>query len=159
MAVVPISHEVLIKQFQIYARCQGENASHVAEIVNGLYDADTVTANDVQFWFRRFRLGTIYYELFPYGQTLNSQLYCQQLDRLKLAIDQKWPELANRRGVVFHQDNARPNTSVVTRQKLWELVLKPSPCQHNGNEVDDWTGLDEWNSWFKSETRTGAKIL
>ncbi|GFU97390.1 mariner transposase [Trichonephila clavipes] len=41
------------------------------------------------------------------GQTLNSDLYCQQLDRLKLAFDQKRSELANRRGVVFHQDNAR----------------------------------------------------
>ncbi|GFY10568.1 histone-lysine N-methyltransferase SETMAR [Trichonephila clavipes] len=57
-------------------------------------------------------------ELLPYGQTLNSDLYCQQLDRLKLAIEQKF---ANRRGVVFHQDNVRPKTSVVTRQKLWEL--------------------------------------
>ncbi|GFV27191.1 histone-lysine N-methyltransferase SETMAR [Trichonephila clavipes] len=45
-------------------------------------------------------------------------LYCQQLVRLKLAIDQKWPELVSRRGVVFHQDNAR---HVVTRQNLWEL--------------------------------------
>ncbi|GFW75494.1 mariner transposase [Trichonephila clavipes] len=35
--------------------------------------------------------GIIYYELLPNGQTLNSDLYCQQLDRLKLAIDQKWP--------------------------------------------------------------------
>ncbi|GFW69683.1 mariner Mos1 transposase [Trichonephila clavipes] len=55
-------------------------------------------------------------------QTLNSNLYCQQLDRLKLTINQKWPELATRRGVVFHQDNARSHTSVVTRQKLWALV-------------------------------------
>ncbi|GFW92744.1 histone-lysine N-methyltransferase SETMAR [Trichonephila clavipes] len=47
----------------------------------------------------------IYYELLPCGQTLNSDL-CQQLDHLKLAIDQERPELANRRGVVFHQDNA-----------------------------------------------------
>ncbi|GFW66862.1 putative DD34D transposase [Trichonephila clavipes] len=30
----------------------------------------------------------------------------QQLDSLKVATDQKGPELANRRGVVFHQDNA-----------------------------------------------------
>ncbi|GFU75562.1 histone-lysine N-methyltransferase SETMAR [Trichonephila clavipes] len=52
------------------------------------------------------------------GQTLNSDLYCQQLDRLKLAIDQKRTELANRRRVVFHQDNARPHTS---GQKIWEL--------------------------------------
>ncbi|GFS98640.1 histone-lysine N-methyltransferase SETMAR [Trichonephila clavipes] len=30
-------------------------ASQIAEIVNGVYGADTVTANYVQFWFRRFR--------------------------------------------------------------------------------------------------------
>ncbi|GFW02521.1 histone-lysine N-methyltransferase SETMAR [Trichonephila clavipes] len=30
--------------------------------------------------------------------------------------------MTNRRGVVFHQDNARPRTSVVNRQKPWELV-------------------------------------
>ncbi|GFV96042.1 mariner Mos1 transposase, partial [Trichonephila clavipes] len=56
-------------------------------------------------------------------------LYCQQLNRLKLAINQKRPELANRRGVVFHQDNARPQTSVVIRQKLrelsWEVLMHP----------------------------------
>ncbi|GFV47221.1 histone-lysine N-methyltransferase SETMAR [Trichonephila clavipes] len=65
--------------------------------------------------------GIIYYGLLPYGQTLNSDLYCQQLNHLKLAIDQKRPELANRRCVVFHQNNTRPHTSVVTRQKLWNL--------------------------------------
>lgn len=73
--------------------------------------------------------GIIHHELLPYGQTLNSDLYCQQLDRLKLAIDQKRPELVNRKGVVFHQDNARPHTSIVTRQKLrelgWEVLMHP----------------------------------
>ncbi|GFU42181.1 transposase [Trichonephila clavipes] len=34
---------------------------------------------------------------------------------------EKRPELANRRGAVFHQDSVRPHTSVMTRQKLWEL--------------------------------------
>lgn len=52
--------------------------------------------------------GIIYYELLPYGQTINSTLYCNQLDRLKLAIEQKRPALINRRGIMFHQDNARP---------------------------------------------------
>ncbi|GFX44154.1 hypothetical protein TNCV_4119501 [Trichonephila clavipes] len=33
----------------------GENASQVAEIVNSVYDVDTVTASYVQFGFRRFR--------------------------------------------------------------------------------------------------------
>ncbi|GFS89676.1 hypothetical protein TNCV_3787181 [Trichonephila clavipes] len=36
-------------------------------------------------------------ELLPYGQKLNSDIYCQQLKCLKLVIDQKWPELTNRR--------------------------------------------------------------
>ncbi|GFY04481.1 histone-lysine N-methyltransferase SETMAR [Trichonephila clavipes] len=45
------------------------------------------------------------------------------MDRLKLAIDQKWPELVNR-SVVLHQDNARPHTYLVTRQNLWELGWK-----------------------------------
>ncbi|GFW53186.1 histone-lysine N-methyltransferase SETMAR [Trichonephila clavipes] len=65
---------------------------------------------------------------------LRKSIYCQQLDRLKLAIDQKWLEFADRIVGIFHQDNARPNTSVVTRQKLWELgwgVLMHPPYSPN----------------------------
>ncbi|GFX86051.1 histone-lysine N-methyltransferase SETMAR [Trichonephila clavipes] len=36
---------------------KGEYANQAAEIVNGVYGADTVTASYVQFWFRRFRSG------------------------------------------------------------------------------------------------------
>ncbi|GFY28523.1 probable RNA-directed DNA polymerase from transposon X-element [Trichonephila clavipes] len=79
--------------------------------------------------------GIIYYDLLPCGQTLNSDTCCQQLNLLKLAIDQKRPELTNRRGVVFHQNNARPHTSVVTLQKLWELgweIFNPTVrCRHS----------------------------
>ncbi|GFY05974.1 histone-lysine N-methyltransferase SETMAR [Trichonephila clavipes] len=111
------------------------------------YPSDFSFTNYVQFWFRRFRSGIFDFkdaprtgrpvienvdkiteiievdrhELLPHGQTLNSDLCCQQLDRLKLAIDQKWPELANRIGAAFHQDNARTHPSVVTRHNLWEL--------------------------------------
>ncbi|GFX48643.1 mariner Mos1 transposase [Trichonephila clavipes] len=57
-------------------------------------------------------------------------LYCQQLNRLKLAINQKRPGCANRTGVVFHQDNAKLYTSAVTRQKLgelrWKVLMHPS---------------------------------
>ncbi|GFS86113.1 histone-lysine N-methyltransferase SETMAR [Trichonephila clavipes] len=36
---------------------KSKNAGQVAEIVHGVYGADTVTANYVQFWFRRFHSG------------------------------------------------------------------------------------------------------
>ncbi|GFX81107.1 histone-lysine N-methyltransferase SETMAR [Trichonephila clavipes] len=135
---------------------KGENASQVAETALDIYGADTIIDNYVQFLFRRFRsfifdvkdasrtgryvvenvdeiteiIQVDWHELLLHGQTLNSDLYCQQLDRLKLAIDQKLPEFVNRRGVGLHQDNARPHTSVVTRQSLWDLsweVLKCTP--------------------------------
>ncbi|GFT40108.1 histone-lysine N-methyltransferase SETMAR [Trichonephila clavipes] len=35
----------------------GENAIKAAEIVNGVYGADTVTDSYMQFWFRRFHSG------------------------------------------------------------------------------------------------------
>ncbi|GFW53729.1 histone-lysine N-methyltransferase SETMAR [Trichonephila clavipes] len=57
MAVVSISCEVSMIKFQTYTPFQGENARQVAAIVNGVYGADTVTANYVRFWFRRFRSG------------------------------------------------------------------------------------------------------
>jgi len=47
--------------------------------------------------------GIVYYEFLPHNQTINSDKYCSQLDRLKAAIDEKRPELANQKSR-FHQD-------------------------------------------------------
>jgi len=51
--------------------------------------------------------GIVHYELLSSNQTINSELYCEQLQRLQQAIERKRPKLINRRGVVFHHDNAR----------------------------------------------------
>ena len=45
--------------------------------------------------------GVLYHELLPHNRTINFDVYRNQLDRLKVAIDEKRPELANRSGVVF----------------------------------------------------------
>ncbi|KAJ0183740.1 hypothetical protein K1T71_000163 [Dendrolimus kikuchii] len=73
--------------------------------------------------------GIIHYELLPTGRTIDSGRYCEQLMRLKQKVERKRPELINRRGVVFHHDNARPHTSLATQQKLrefgWEVLMHP----------------------------------
>ena len=62
----------------------------------------------------------------------NDQFCCliEQLTKLNNAVEEKRPELTNRKGVVFHHDNARPHTSLVTREKLlelgWDVLLHPS---------------------------------
>nr|KAF6281895.1 hypothetical protein mPipKuh1_010196 [Pipistrellus kuhlii] len=65
--------------------------------------------------------GIVYFELLPPNRTINSDVYIEQLTKLNNAVEEKRPELTNRKGVVFHHDNARPHTSLVTRQKLMEL--------------------------------------
>ena len=65
--------------------------------------------------------GIVYFELLPGNKTINSNVYCHQLMKSDKEIKEKQPELATRKGVIFHQDNARPHTSLVTRKKLLEL--------------------------------------
>ncbi|GFY23669.1 histone-lysine N-methyltransferase SETMAR [Trichonephila clavipes] len=49
-----------IRDFLQFFFDKGEKVSQVAEIANGVYDADAVTTNYMQFWFRRFRSGIFY---------------------------------------------------------------------------------------------------
>ena len=71
--------------------------------------------------------GVLYYELLLENQTINSNKYCSQLDQLKVELDEKHPELVNRKCIIFHQDKARPHVSLMTRQKLlqlgWEVLI------------------------------------
>ena len=57
----------------------------------------------------------VFFELLP--RTINSDVYCRQLSKWNAAITEKRPELVNRKGVIFHHDNARPYTSLAVRQK------------------------------------------
>ncbi|GFU49196.1 histone-lysine N-methyltransferase SETMAR [Trichonephila clavipes] len=65
--------------------------------------------------------GIVYFDILPPNRTINSDVYIEQLTKLNNAVEEKRPELTNRKGVVFHHGNARPHTSLVTRQKLLEL--------------------------------------
>ena len=65
--------------------------------------------------------GIVHFELLPPNRTINSVVYIEQLTKLNNAVEEKRPELTNRKGVVFHHDDARPHAFLVTRQKLLEL--------------------------------------
>ncbi|GFT99888.1 histone-lysine N-methyltransferase SETMAR [Trichonephila clavipes] len=71
---------------------------------------------------------------FPKPIFTKKSVYCHKLDRLNDALQQKRSELTNRKGVVFHHDNARPHTSLVTRQKL--LQLEWDTMQHSPYSPD-----------------------
>jgi len=66
--------------------------------------------------------GIVHYELLPPGQTIHSNLY-YQLKRLCQTIKRKRLELINRKGVIFHHNNARLHTSLAL-QKLREKLEK-----------------------------------
>ena len=70
--------------------------------------------------------GIIYYEILRPNTTIDSKLYCEQLQNLKVALQTNRPE---RRKVRLLHDNAKPHTSKITRQKLeefgWEVLPHP----------------------------------
>ena len=66
--------------------------------------------------------GIVYLELLPPNRTINSVVYIKQLTKLNNAVEEKQPELTNRKSVVFHHDNARPHTSWSLGKNYWSLV-------------------------------------
>ena len=94
----------------------------------------------------------VFFELLPRNQTINSDVYCRQLNKLNAAVRVKRPELVNRKGVIFHNDNATRHTSLATRQKLlmlaWEVMLHPPYCP-------DLTLLDYYSFWCLQNSLNG----
>ena len=81
---------------------------------------------DVVWWDWK---GIVHYELLSSNQTINSEVYCEQLQRLQQAIERKRLELINRRDVVFHQQRRSTTHIFDNRQKLreldWEVLMHP----------------------------------
>ena len=73
--------------------------------------------------------GVVHFEFLPSGQTINKDVYSAQLRRVAAALAKKQPSLVNRKGVLFHQDNARPHTAKATVEVInslgWELLPHP----------------------------------
>ncbi|GFU19224.1 histone-lysine N-methyltransferase SETMAR [Trichonephila clavipes] len=65
---------------------KGENSSQVTEIVKGVYGADTVTANYMQLWVRRFRS-----DIFDVKDVLRSvRTVVEDADKITEIIEVDW---------------------------------------------------------------------
>jgi [histone H3]-lysine36 N-dimethyltransferase SETMAR len=65
--------------------------------------------------------GILHFELVPNSKAINAELYCQQLDRVYDALKLKYPVLLRRKQALFHQDNAKPHTARITKEKFEQL--------------------------------------
>lgn len=79
------------------------------------------------FWCKD---GPVYWKLLEKGITINSELYCTQLDEVAAAVEQMNAARTRQGRVLLQQDNARPHTSNMTRRHIeeelgWDLLPHP----------------------------------
>ena len=71
----------------------------------------------------------VFFKLIPRNQTINSDVYSRQLNKLNATVKEKQPKSVNSKGVIFHNDNVTLHTSLAIHQKLlrlgWEMMLHP----------------------------------
>ena len=88
--------------------------------------------------------GITFFKLLPNNQTINFDVYCRQLDKLNAAIKPKRTKFVSRKDVIYHHENARPHTSLVTLQKLLQLGWDVLP---NPPYSPDLASLDYYLFW------------
>ncbi|XP_046826458.1 histone-lysine N-methyltransferase SETMAR-like [Vespa crabro] len=74
--------------------------------------------------------GIVHFEVLKPGQTVNADLYREQLDRVNQSLIEEYSVIVNRKGVILQHDNARPHCTRRTLEKINELgweVLPHSP--------------------------------
>ena len=136
-----ITYENIIRK---RAYCEPEKPSPSTSTPN-------LTLNKRMLCIRWDIRGLIHYELLKPSEKLNSEKYCQQLDDLKTAVQEKRPEMFNRKDIILHHDNARPIKFIdsykylyfVSFQKRTELSGKPNifvfTLRHTAIKFRQWT--------------------
>ncbi len=79
------------------------------------------------FWDVR---GIVHFEFLPKNTTITAASYCDTLDRVQMALEEKRPWLLEGGGkVILQHDNARPHTAKLTKEKIdmlgWEVLPHP----------------------------------
>ncbi|GFY17834.1 histone-lysine N-methyltransferase SETMAR [Trichonephila clavipes] len=61
--------------------------------------------------------GIVQFEVLKHSETVNGDLYCEQLDQLNQSLIEKYPAIINRKGVILQHDNARLHCARKTLEK------------------------------------------
>ena len=75
-----------------------------------IYSEKSLTERQYWNWFARFRSRDFLLKDAPRSGRPTEVFYCRQLMKLDKEFKEKRPDLATRKGVIFHQDNARSHT-------------------------------------------------
>ncbi|GFV52974.1 histone-lysine N-methyltransferase SETMAR [Trichonephila clavipes] len=83
--------------------------------------------------------GIVHFEVLKSGETVNADLYCEQLDGLNQSLIEKYPAIINRKGVILQHDNARPRCARKTLEKIMDwggryFTEKPIDLYRSGIE-------------------------
>ena len=119
--------ETWVYHYEPESKRQSMEWKHTASPVKKKFKSQRTTRKVMLtvFWDRQ---GPITLDFKSQGNNVNSQNYCELLAVVKQDIKNKRRGLLSR-GVVFHQDNARPHTAARTMAKIeelgWEVLVHP----------------------------------
>jgi len=71
--------------------------------------------------------GIIHIEYIPRGQTINSEVYYSQIDKVHLKLTESRASLVNRKGIILLHNNAKPYVAFAMQAKLQSLKWKVLP--------------------------------
>ncbi|GBO16951.1 Mariner Mos1 transposase [Araneus ventricosus] len=91
----------------------GQSAEHVAK--QGRFEKKFM----ICVWWNFEHV--IQFQTLPKGRSGNSAIYLEQLNNMYASLKSKYPALVDRGRAFLQQDNARPQTSCITREKIEEL--------------------------------------
>lgn len=120
--------ETWVKHVNCETKLQSMQWGHTSSPQKPKKCMQTMSARKIMatvFWDRK---GVILVDFLERGTTINSQRYCQTLQKLRRAIQNKRRGMLSSKILLIH-DNARPHTANVTREVLesfkWELFPHP----------------------------------
>jgi histone-lysine N-methyltransferase SETMAR len=84
------------------------------------------------------------------GQTINKEVYCQQLERLHEEIREKRPEKDK---IILLHDNATPHTALITKEKIAQFgwTVMPHPPYSPDLAPTDYKAFQSLQNWLNGK--------